>query len=341
MHRRVWVPAAAALLLVACSYSDVSPEGTTLPSEGALGSPTARPSVAMPGGTIVFMRPDASDNWQTWIACPDLSNDRQLTDVKGRNSGWPVLSPDGSRIAIDTDREDPDLDDDNRINDIFSMDTSGGDLLKLTDSVGISGDPAYSPDGQLLAFQADRGDHAKQGIYVMNAADGSDLRRVTKIPADAVLDYAPRFSPDGGKLVFTRQDTATASSLWIVNLDGSDPSPITSGDLAPGDGAWSPDGTRIVFEAYPPTYPNGSIWVVEPDGTGLTNLTADVPGVANGFSDPVYSPDGSRILMLHADSDAPEQPGLAVMNADGSQLRFIGDGRGIEHQPDWTSAEVC
>jgi len=200
------------------------------------------------------MRQDAREAWQIWSACADLSRPTQLTSVVGRDSADPVWSPDGARIAFDGTAADPNVTDDAVIVDVFTIDRSGGPPVKLTRSAGISGDPAWSPDGSLIAFETDLGDYpAKQGIYVMNAADGSAVRRITTLPASATFDGAARFSPDGRHILFTRTVDDRTAALFIVGLDGSGLHPITDDSVKPGDATWSPDGRTIAFEADSPS----------------------------------------------------------------------------------------
>ena len=235
-------------------------------------------------GRITFMRDDPNGFAQVWVADSDLSHARQLTDYQA-TSGWSAWSPDGSRIVFDSDVTDPDHDNDPFIDDIFTMKPDGTDVVKLTNSIGYAGGAAaYSPDGRLIVFEADRGDYpAKAGIYVMNAKDGSHVRRITSLPEHVNWDGAPRFSPDGKRLVFTRfrdgytkpngQVVEPGSAVFTVKLDGSDLNRLSPWELSAGDADWSPDGSRLVFEAYPPEFPRGSAWVVGANGHGLKNLT--------------------------------------------------------------------
>ena len=293
-------------------------------------------------GRITFMRDDVNGFAQVWVADSDLSHARQLTDFRA-TSGWSAWSPDGSRIAFDSDVTDPDHDNDPFINDIFTIRPDGTGLRKLTDSIGYAGgSAAWSPDGRLIVFEADRGDYpAQAGIYVMNSRDGSNVRRITSLAPGIDWDGAPKFSPDGKRILFTRY-SAKGAAVHTMRLDGSGLRRLTPWELNANDADWSPDGTRIVFEAYPDDYPRGSAWVVGANGKGLKNLTPTptLEGVLDGYSDPVYSPDGKQILLLHGlfYEDGSFTGGLATMRSDGSHLEYVSDGLGIEHQPDWGRA---
>ena len=325
--------------------------GTALALIAALGV-VSTTMATFPGrnGRITFMRDDPNGFAQVWVADSDLSHAKQLTDYQA-TSGWSAWSPDGSRILFDSDVTDPDHNNDPFIDDIFTMKPDGTDVVKLTDSIGYAGgSAAYSPDGRLIVFEADRGDYpAKAGIYVMNSKDGSHVRRITSLPEHVSWDGSPRFSPDGRRLVFTRfrdgytkpsgQVVEPGAAVFTVKLDGSDLDRLTPWELNAGDADWSPDGSRLVFEAYPPEFPRGSAWVVSANGHGLKNLTPQptITGVLDGYSDPVYSPDGTKILLVHGlyFDDGAFNFGLATMRPDGTHLKYVTDGQGFEHQPDW------
>lgn len=304
------------------------------------GVPAADATAPGKNGRVTFMRKDPSGLWQVWVAGAGLVGARRLTD-ESADSGWPVWSPDGNKIAFDSSRTDPNPDDSSEVNDIFVMNPDGTDVTKLTDSHGVSADPAWSPDGSLMAFDADRGEpSAEQGIYVMNA-DGTGLRRITTLPAGATADSAPRFSPDGQQLVFTRyrgDGQAEKAALYVVRLDGMQLRRLTSFAIHAGDADWSPNGRKIMFEAYPSPKSYGDIFVVRAGGGVPRNITRNPVGIA-GSADPVWAPDGTKVMFLdNRVVGGKRKNGLATMRPNGSARSFLSPRPMVEHQPDWESA---
>jgi len=289
-------------------------------------------------GRVVYMVKDSAGHWQIWVANGDLSGAKRLT--RGRSdSGWAVWSPDGKRLAFDSNRTDHTPNNSHHVNDVFVMKPDGSDVKKLTDSKGVSGDAAWSPNGSLIAFDADRGNRkGHSAIYVMQA-NGRKLRRITD-PQPPLSDYKPRFSPDGTQLLFSRaQGTAekAPAALFTVRLDGSGLHRLTSYALHVDDADWSPDGKRIVVEAYPNPSAYGDIYVVDATGGSPTNLTRNPAGQA-GSADPVWSPDGRKILFLdNRVANGVGRTGLATMNPDGADRHFLSSKNLEAHQVDWQS----
>ena len=137
---------------------------------GLVGVPLAGATSPGRDGRIAYARKDPAGHWQVWVASARLSGAKRLTNGRA-DSGWPVWSPDGKKIAFDSSRTDPAPGDSKHINDVFVMKADGSKVRKLTGSKGASADAAWSPDGSHIAFDADRGHYpARQGIYVMDAS---------------------------------------------------------------------------------------------------------------------------------------------------------------------------
>ncbi|MEO5704978.1 MAG: hypothetical protein ABIR64_08335 [Candidatus Limnocylindrales bacterium] len=288
------------------------------------------------------MRQDANGRFQTWTACVDLTRQVLVPTAPGRDAGWAVWSPGGTRIAFNANFDDPDLEDGLEIWDIYTMDPDGANVVRLTHSAGLYGDPGYSPDGTLIAF--DSTVEGSKGIHVMSAVDGSGTRSVTGLPDGVTTAFAPRFSPDGTEIVFTGVFDERSGALYVVGLDGSGLRRITPTTLSPDKAAWSPTSGSIVFDASSDPFPFQSLWTVRPDGTALTSLMAELVGATesrDGFSAPTWSPDGSLILLVHGQhhADGTVTTRLSTVRPGGTQLRDVSDGTHDDAvKPDWRAA---
>ena len=94
------------------------------------------------------------------------------------------------------------------------MNADGSNQRRLTQNPADDADPAWSPDGQRIAFYSNR--DGTFDIYVMNA-DGSHQRRLTRHFAD---DSDPAWSPDGHTMAFATNRDGN-SEIYVMNSDGS------------------------------------------------------------------------------------------------------------------------
>jgi subtilisin family serine protease/Tol biopolymer transport system component len=190
--------------------------------------------------------------------------------------------------------------------------------------------PNWSPEGGNIFFNITTASIGPMGMspYELGFANSSGV--IThKISNDGNCSW----SPDGEKLVcsnhFGEQPT---SDLVIFSNTGSKLSEITNtkccGFMDPPD--WSPDGNWIVFNDSSTDVRFGTIYIVKPDGSNLTNLVRNLPGTGS----PRWSPDGKTIAVL---SGAKGSVNVNIMNPDGTGLKPVtnvsGDVRMFAWQP--------
>ncbi len=156
--------------------------------------------------------------------------------------------------------------------------------------------PAFSPDGSLLAFTGQRGGH--DVLYIMDMR----TRRIVK-RMDLQLDqiFSPSFAPDGRRIVFSGMRHGS-SDLYLVSLDQPGYQQLTKdqyGDLQP---EWSPDGSTIAFASDRGDETDLSILKVSKLRITVLTLATGaitvVPGQAGLNINPQWAPDGKSIAFL-------------------------------------------
>lgn len=182
-------------------------------------------------------------------------------------------------------------------------------LVQLTNDPAADTDPAWSPDGSEIAFASER--TGASHLWALRP-DGTGLRRITP---DEAPGGCPSWSPDSSQLVYW------SDVLRIINRDGTGMRELPVFGITP---AWSPDGTRIAFAGGPaaPYWPYlpGDIYIINVDGSRLTQVTFDDPGQYWLDSHPNWSPDGSEIVFC---SNRGGDYAIWAIRPDGTGLRYI------------------
>ena len=162
-------------------------------------------------------------------------------------SFWHGWSPDGKTLAYTALRNDD--------FDIYTIDVTGGEEVRLTSEAGLDDGPDFSPDGRYIYYNSMKS--GKMEIWRMDADGGNKLQ----ITRDAYSNWFPHPSPDGNKVVFLSylQDQGSShppmKQVALRLLDLNDQSIRELASFTGGQGtinvpSWSPDGSQFAFVSY-------------------------------------------------------------------------------------------
>lgn len=292
---------------------------SALPLAADAESPTWSPD----GRYVTFVRRVSRPEGPHWEIheVPSLGGpSRRLADLGERRPYGLARSPDGRLLAFGWAEEE------GTPYGIYVLDPATGRRRRLTSPpAGTSGDgePAWSPDGETLAFV--RNTYASiQDLYTVPAR-GGEARRITpasrKIP-DVV------WSPDGKRLLYTVYD-AGDHRLWSIPADGDGPARA----LGAGEGAMTltvdAAGRRIAYSRYAWHF---RFWRV--DLSSGRAETLPLLSSSRFDSELAVSPDGSRLAFVSTRSGDFE---VWVSRADGGEARRLTDFRGaFVGRPSWS-----
>jgi len=214
------------------------------------------------------------------IAGPDWTSASavQVTNEAGPEY-FPNLAPDGKSL-IYASRAAGNW-------DIYWQRVGGKNAVNLTkDSAEDDTQPAYSLDGNYIAFRSER---TLKGIYVMEATS-ENVRRLSDVGRN------PSWSPDGKELVVSADSFSAPTSrsiipsaLWAIDVASGNKRLLTEGDAV--QPSWSPHGHRIAYWGMQPGGGQRDIWTIPAEGGAAMAVTNDEALDWN----PVWSPDGQYL----------------------------------------------
>ncbi len=212
-------------------------------------------------GTYLLMR--SGKEGDEGPAVPMRGTFAQLTTEVGWEF-FPSLSPDG-KLLVYAGRAAGNW-------DIYLLRVGGERAMNLTeDDSADDTQPAFSPDGERIAFRSDR---EGGGIFLMGAT-GESVRRLTD------FGYNPAWSPNGREIVCATEGIEddpysrfTTSQLWVMNtVTGEKRSVVTEMDAVQPH--WSPNGHRIAFWGADGQTKQRDIWTLPAGGGEAIPVTND------------------------------------------------------------------
>jgi Tol biopolymer transport system component len=213
--------------------------------------------------------------------------------------------------------------------DIFSCESDGSDLRRLTDSRGYDAEGSFSPDGRKIVFSSVRAAYSGKkltapeqarlakdpayfaDIYIMNA-DGSGVQQLTETPG---YDGGPFFTADGEHIVWRRFDVeGLIADVYTMRTDGTEVHRVTDFQAM----SWAPfahsSGAYFIFTSNKLGFDNFELFLVDFAGAHEPVRVSFTPGF-DGL--PVFSPDGKKLCWTtNRGADKRSQLFLADWNHD-------------------------
>jgi len=184
-----------------------------------------------------------------------------------------ALSPDKQTLATDLQGT------------IWLIPVDGGEAQPITDPLGDCHEPAWSPDGQQLAFHSYR--DGNYHIWTINR-DGTQLQQLTEGRYD---HREPHWSPNGEHIVFS-SDRNGNYDLWEMTLANGEITALTQNTANEYHPAYSPDGSQVAYVSE------------QNDGRGIytfdraTNAAEQIIASDAKLASPAWSPDQQKITFL-------------------------------------------
>jgi Tol biopolymer transport system component len=349
------------------------------------------PAIASDGSRLAFVRPNASGSDRIWVSgLPGAGDAHQVTGEASEYGLWqhrePAWSPDGQRVCYrgqrdlfvvtatgsgfgtparltrDDERdEDPVWSQDGSLvyfasfrgntNGLWTVTVPGGEVRRVTNSVGPEGHPSLSADGNLLVYTSavedsnivlhdlrsgqehtmasNRSDEmpvflpdSRAIVFTSNRAEGYRLWRQSVSAglavgeAQQVTDQPgsvanPDVSPDGRWVAYYRVHEGQRD-IWVAPVAGGRAEQFTTEPAADIHPAWSPDGTRLAFVSDRAGGINQVFVAAVRDGRQVGTPQQITSGTRACWS-PRYSPDGASIAYV----GSGENGEVFIVPADG------------------------
>jgi imidazolonepropionase-like amidohydrolase len=232
----------------------------------------------------------------------------------------PAISPDGASIAVSI------------FGKIFVVPLAGGEARQITFGPSWDAHPAWSPDGQFLA-------------YAQQMATGTDLNVENLATGNALTIYHTNsglgqiaFHPKGGEIFFLLDRSQYDSHLWRVPTAGGDAKQLTfTENWHEWSFALSPDGQQVLLDSG--RYGGSNLYRIQIEDLKVTRLTS----TPNHQFSVGWSRDGNTLAFVESDNGS-DTVMLRPVDGGGPARRVASspyDQKQLALHPDGTTAVLC
>ncbi len=334
--------------------------------------PELFPSLSPDGRSIVYVA-RATDNWDIYLQRVGGQKPNNLTADSPVDDNHPAFSPDGERIAFQSDRNG---------GGIYLMGATGESVQRLTD---FGYHPAWSPDGKEIVFAStiiarpESRQSSNSQLWVVTVATGERRRLEIKGGGDAIQ---PSWSPNGHRIAYWGSIASGQRDIWTVAATGGEAVSVTEDAAIDWNPVWAPEGRYLYFssdrggsmnlwrtpidersgrvlgppEAITTPSPDSAQITFSRDGRRLayvqrvaTRNLQKIPfdrTVEKAIGEPAWVTRGSKLAVMPEMSPqgdslafftiAPSQEDIFVAAADGSGLRQLTDDAYKDRVPRWS-----
>lgn len=196
---------------------------------------------------------------------------------------------------------------------LIVADADGANPRMVLESTRPIMSPAWSPDGQWLAYVSF--EKRKSAVYVQRLRDGE--RR--QVSARAGINGAPSWSPDGRRLALTLGGTGGNPDIYILDLATQELTRITDDPAIDTEAVWAPDGSALYFTSDRSGGPQ-IYRVAARSGERPKRVTFG----SNYNARPRVSPDGTQLAMVTLHQGAYR---IAVQDLASGTVRVLSKGQ--------------
>jgi Tol biopolymer transport system component/DNA-binding winged helix-turn-helix (wHTH) protein len=221
------------------------------------------PAISPDGSRVAFIWDGGGDAFDVYVKTVGSEDVLNLTNSPAEER-FPVWSADG-RSVLFTRPGDTGM-------AIMRVSALGGGVTRVfgdeaaTDIRGMS----LSPDGTRIAYATRENAASPYRIFLATLSNG-EKRSVSNPDPGSLGDIDPRFSRDGQSVAFIRAINEVTKDVYHADLNGGEPTRLTSDNRKINGLAWSPDGEQLLFTSTRSgTY---GLWSVEPDGGDLRQIS--------------------------------------------------------------------